>query len=390
MKTPTGIALVEAISQILDRQNREGQEVKRFQAKRVLETFTLEHRLDEKSVTALPRLLRRFESDDFRQIRSMSDSLINKDEQELKAELISLKEQLKPIEARIHQVKTKTAFVSTVLRPFYAKYTSIWFQERTDIDIQQAEAKIEQLETMSLKSMDDFVQWSRDVADLFDQVVVYRGADAADPYTRPTGTVGERSSKTYLQAWKVYLDRFHAELWSMAGGLEFGDSQTSSKFMANRSSESFSYNFEHDDFQGLDQNRSALSRESGSMTTASGSDVRKLDEAEEPPRNKSFKVLGKSKTNSNSETTKWVQIFIESKIDPTAQATRKWESQTDFRQSLQKWLDTLPVIWGPAADQFIAKVSVKTATGESDLTLPALTVKDAADRLTKAVEMQQD
>jgi hypothetical protein len=33
---------------------------------------------------------------------------------------------------------------------------------------------------------------------------------------------------------------------------------------------------------------------------------------------------------------------------------------------------------------------VKTATGESDLTLPALTVKDAADRLTKAVEMQQD
>jgi hypothetical protein len=86
----------------------------------------------------------------------------------------------------------------------------------------------------------------------------------------------------------------------------------------------------------------------------------------------------------------WIQIFIESKIDSSAQATRKWESQADFRQSLQKWLDTLPVIWGPSADQFLAKVSVKTATGESDLTLPALTVKDAAERLTKAVEMQQD
>lgn len=390
MRFPTGSAFVEAISQILDRQNREGQAAKRFQAKRVLEAFTLEHRLDEKSVTALPRLLRKFESDDFRQIRSMSDSLINKDEQELKAELTSLKEQLKPIEARIHQVKTKTAFVSTVLRPFYAKYTSIWLQERTDIDMKQAQTKIEKLETMSLRSMDEFVQWTQDVSDVFDQVVVYRGADAANPYARPTGTVSEKSSKTYLQAWKAYLDRFHEELWSMAGGSDSADGQTSSRFTVNRSSESFSYDFEHDNPSSLDHNVSALSRKSGSITTATGSDVRKLDKAEEPQRNKTFKMLGKSKPNSDSETTEWIQIFIESKIDPTAQATRKWESQADFRLSLQKWLDTLPAIWGPAADQFIAKVSVKTATGESDLTLPTLTVKDAADRLTKAVEMQQD
>jgi hypothetical protein len=218
MKTPTGTAIVEAISQILDRQNREGQAAKKFQAKRVFENFTLEHQLDEKSVTALPRLLRKFDSDDFRQIRSMSDSLIDMDEQELRAELTALKELLKPIEARIHQVKTKTAFVSTVLRPFYAKYTSIWFQERNDIDIEQAKAKIEQLERMKLESVDEFVQWTRDVAVLFEQVVVYRGIDAADPYARPTGTVSEKSSKTYLQAWNAFLDHFHAELWKMAAG----------------------------------------------------------------------------------------------------------------------------------------------------------------------------
>jgi hypothetical protein len=86
----------------------------------------------------------------------------------------------------------------------------------------------------------------------------------------------------------------------------------------------------------------------------------------------------------------WVEIFIESKLDSSAQATRRWDSSADFRMSIQKWLDTLPLIWGPAADQFVAKISVKNSTGQSDLTLPSLTVNDAAKRLTQAVEMQQD
>jgi hypothetical protein len=125
------------------------------------------------------------------------------------------------------------------------------------------------------------------------------------------------------------------------------------------------------------------------MMMAPPSDSSKIKFLKAPPRSKSPK-LDKSSSISNSQASQWIQIFIESKLDSSAQATRKWESQADFRQSLQKWLDTLPVIWGDAADQFVAKVSVKTATGESDLTLPALTVKDAAARLTKAVEMQQD
>jgi hypothetical protein len=390
MKTPTGTAIVEAISQILDRQNREGQAVKKLQAKRVLENFTLEHQLDEKSFNALPRLLRKFESDDFRQIRSMSDSLINKDEQELRAELTALKELLKPIEARIHQVKTKTAFVSTVLRPFYAKYTSIWFQERNDIDIEQAKAKIEQLERMKLESVDEFVQWTRDVAVLFEQVVVYRGIDAADPYARPTGTVSEKSSKTYLQAWNAFLDHFHADLWKMAGGSVFGDGQSSSRFIPKRSSESFSYEFEGDDSPGLDQDVPDQRRERKSMMMAAPSDYLQDRGLKAPPRSRAPKGARTTSPRANQQSLQWIQIFIESKLDSSAQATRKWETQEDFKLSLQKWLDTLPVIWGPAADQFIARVSVKTATGESDLTLPSLNVKDAAERLTKAVEMQQD
>ena len=363
--------------------------MKQRQAKRVLESFTLKHQLDERSFNALPRLLRKLDSDDFRQIRSMSDSLIGMDEQELKAELSGLRDLLKPIEARIHQVKTKTAFVSTVLRPFYAKYTSIWFQERNDIDIKQAKAMIEQLETKKLNSIDEFVKWNRDVADLFDEVVVYRGADAADPYARPTGTVSEKSSKTYIQAWNAFINHFHTELWKMAGGSEFSDAQASSRFIAKRSHEDFSYKFDDDDSPGLDQGVLDQPREKALMM-APPSDHPKVRSLMATSASKSPKDSGAASTRTNQQSPQWIQIFIESKTDSSAQATRKWESQADFRQSLQKWLDTLPVIWGPAADQFVAKVSVKTASGESDLTLPSLTVKDAADRLTKAVEMQQD
>ena len=190
MKTPTGTALVEAITQIVDRENRKGQNLKQIKARNVLETFTRQHGLGEKIVPTLSRLLRKLEEDPdaIRQIRIMSDSLLNMDERELKSDLVALKEQLMPVEARIHQVKTKTAFVSTMLRPFSPKYTSIWFAERTDIDVKQAQKIIEQLEIMKIKGMDDLAQWARGVAEVFEHVVVYRGPDAADPYARPTGT----------------------------------------------------------------------------------------------------------------------------------------------------------------------------------------------------------
>ena len=387
MTNPTGSALVEAINQILDKQTQEAQDAKQFQAIRLLGAFAQEHGVPPQTgaVSTLSRLLRKLDAEAIRQIRSMSDSLLKKDERQLEDELHVLRDQLMPIEARIHQVKTKTAFVATVLRSFSPKYTSIWFRERNDIDVRQAQIQIEQLETVKIKSIEDLTSWAREVANVFEQVVIYRGIDAADLYARPAGTVSDKSSRTYLQAWSAFVERFKEEIWRLAGGSE---SEIESRAVR-KSQPMTMYALELDDLPGLDQNVSVLSRENFSMMMAPPSDSSKIKFLKAPPRSKSPK-LDKSSAISNPQASQWIQIFIESKLDSSAQATRKWESQADFRQSLQKWLDTLPVIWGDAADQFVAKVSVKTATGESDLTLPALTVKDAAARLTKAVEMQQD
>lgn len=379
---------------MLERQNRAGQEAKHVQATKLLGAFTQEHGVPVQTgaVSTLSRLLRKLDDPDaIRQIRSMSDSLLNMDEEDLRARLIALRDRLMPIEAKIHQAKTKAAFVSTMLRPFSPKYTHIWFRDREDIDADRAREKIQELENAELKTIEDLVPWARSVAEIFDQVVVYRGEDAADLYARPTGTVSDKSSKTYLQAWTSFFDNFKEEVWENAGGSVGEGERVSSAPRVPLGKELIDLlEFEPDEAPGLDQAVPKDSQESFSIMMAKHTEDPKIKFMKALPQSRVPRDSAETSFVSKKQPSQWIQIFIESKLDSSAQATRKWETQADFRQSLQKWLDTLPVIWGPAADQFIAKVSVKTTTGESDLTLPTLTVKDAAERLTKAVEMQQD
>lgn len=388
---PTGEAIVATINRILEHQTKEAQEQKQLEAIKLLGSFTQRHGVPVQigAVSSLSRLLRKLDKDAIRQVRSMSDSLLNKDENELEEELYSLRDQLMPIEARIHQVKTKTAFVATVLRPFSPKYRMTWFPERTDIDIKVVTDQIERLERVELRGIEEMTDWAREIADLFDSVVVYRGEDAADLYARPPGTVSEKSSRTYLQAWTAFIERHKEEIWDSLGSPDESKNIRSSSAKTPKTSQTSGIMsmgaFESHEL-GLDQAISGGFKESFSMMSAPmKSEIRSRDLDRSGTRSPArSSALRQARANN------WIEIFIESKLDSSAQATRRWESSADFRGSIQKWLDTLPVIWGPAADQFVAKVSVKNETGQSDLTVPALTVEDAAKRLTQAVEMQQE
>ena len=394
MKSPNGAAVVAAINQILDHQTFEAQEEKQLQSVRVLSSFTQKYGVPPQTgaVSTLTRLLRKLGGDKeaIRQVRSMSDSLLEKNEQELEDELYQLRDQLMPIEARIHQVKTKTAFVYTVLRPFSEKYRVSWFPERKDIDVDQANSQIMRLENAPVESENDITFWAKEVADLFEQLVVYRGEDVADFYSRPSGTVSEKSSRTYLQAWAAFIEKYRDEIWELAISPELRAEKVSSRIRSSYSSkEAFGKSVvkgaQRNQRAGFDQDVPESVQEKVSMMSAPYVSESKSANPERSEPRSSFRSSSTKTARSDS----WVEIFIESKLDPAAQATRRWESNSDFRNSIQKWLDTLPVIWGSAADQFVAKVSVKSDTGQSDLTLPSLTVKDAAKRLTQAVEMQE-
>jgi ribosomal protein L29 len=393
MKSPTGAAIVAAINQILDLQTFEAQQEKHGESIRVLGSFAEKYGVSPQAgaFSTLSRLLRKLGRDQeaVRQIRSMSDSLLNKDEQDLEDELYQLRDQLMPIEARIHQVKTKTAFVYTVLRPFSEKYRVSWFPGRNDIDVDQVNAQIMRLENAPIEGVNDIANWAIEVADLFEQVVVYRGEDVADFYSRPSGTVSEKSSRTYLQAWAAFIDKYKDEIWEFVLNPEvsakLGGSRHRSSYSAKEAfGRSVARSAPQNQRPGFDQDVPEIVQENISIMSAPYISESKSRKPERSETRSSFR----SSSTKTARSDNWIEIFIESKLDPAAQATRRWESNSDFRNSIQKWLDTLPVIWGSAADQFVAKVSVKSNTGQSDLTLPSLTVKDAAKRLTQAVEMQ--
>lgn len=371
----TGRDAVGAIERLLDKQAQDAQETKQLSAIRLVSAFATENQIPPQTgaVATISRIVRKLDDEGVRQVRSLSESLLNRDEETLRAELEALRDALMPIEARVHQVKTRTAFIATALRPFSVKYTDKWFAERTDLNRDFLKAQVLKLESEVLTSTEGLVAWAKDVSDLFEQLVIYRGSDAGDYYTRPAGTINERSSRTYLQAWLSFIGKFKDDIWLLLSG---GQLKSEYDFKLSRSND---FQYEPDSAKEISLSLNSLEAPRETLKFSKAASKPSVDKVQAP------KLLTKSKHNLD-----WVEVFIESKVDASVQATRRWENMNDFELSLQKWLDTLPVIWGELADEITAKVSVKTDRGESEITLPALKISAAADRLTKAAAMQLD
>ena len=394
MKKPRGTDVVAVIQRLVDDQTRDSQQAKQLAIEAVLGGFAQNHGIAQqgKAITTLAKLLRNEDATTIRQVRTLSDALLLKDERTLDNDLKELRKELGPIEATFHQVKTKNAFISAVLRPFSPKFTAAWFSEREDIDIDQLQKTIQRLESNEIGNLEELNSWIEEVAALFEQLVVYRGEDADNYYARPSGTVSLKSSRTYLQAWIAFTEKSKQDLWSL---LTLGEKTP------NKAKDQISSSASQED--GLDQyappsrepTRVKSAKASRNKTESSFSMMMAPPAADRGYNSASTDFSRESVTANKTRATSkpqqgWVEIFIESKLDSSAQATRRWDSSADFRVSIQKWLDTLPVIWGAAADSFVAKVSVKNNTGQSDLTLPSLTAYDAAKRITQAVEMQSE
>lgn len=374
MDTYSGRDVVSAIERLLEKQAQDAQETKQVSTIRLVSEFAARNGIPMQSgaVATISRIVRKLDDEGVRQIRSLSNALLSRDEEDLRSELEDLRDKLMPIEARVHQVKTRSAFVATALRPFSEKYTNRWFAERKDIDVTKLQKRVADLESTQMGNASEMTPWLREVAGLFEALVIYRGSDAEDYYTRPAGTVNERSSRTYIQAWLSFTDKFKDDIWSLISG---GDLRDEYDFKLSRSEE-FTYE------KLVVQEKQSTNTEQV-LAMSAPPRAKKSKESIKAPRASSSRL-----DTSQSKQLDSILIFIESKIDPAAQATRKWEDLSDFKFGLQKWLNTFPIIWGSASESFWAKVSVKNVNGESDLTLPNLTASDAADRLTKAVEMQ--
>lgn len=374
MKTTTGADYAKAIEQFTAQQTAKAQESYSFLIARLVGAFTVKYQIPVQSgaVSAISRILKKLDDESIRQVRAMSDALLQVEDKELLAELEELQAQLLPMSAQTHQVKTRAAFIGTVLRPFDLKYAKRWLTERKDINLASARERIEDLERRKLSSPSDIHRWADDVLTLFNDIVIYWGEEADQYYLRPAGTISPKSSRTYTQAWIAFIEKFGDQVLDDAIS---GPGEDEAKH--------FSMGLPADFEQGLGQSLpDDMFSNASNMIYAS--DLRATYASKNPRR---MKTDAMSAPRAKAA---WVKVLLESRADATAQASRKWDSQKTFQESLEAWLNSVGEIWGPVARELSVKVSVKTRDGEAELTIPSVSITEAERKIIQTAELLQE
>jgi hypothetical protein len=387
MKKITGADFAKAIEQFTEQQTAKAQEAYSFRIASLIGPFTLKYSVPVQTgaVSAISRLIKRIDEDSVRQIRAMSEPLLRVDELSLRSELEEIQSQLLPLGAQTHQVKTRAAFINTVIRPFDSKYATRWLAERKDLNIDSARERIQDLESRVLAGPKDLHRWADDVLSLFNDLVIYWGEEADQYYLRPAGTISPKSSRTYLQAWVAFIEKFGEQV------LDLAVAGTRDEMVETH----YSMGSPDDWESGFSQSAAPVKKEIGLGQALPEAMIASISE---PPANEqiimNYELQSSNrarppKASSPRAKSSWIKVDLNSLIEPTAQASRKWESRISFYESLDSWLSSLEEIWGPASSELTAKILVKTLDGESELTIPNVAIEDAEERISKTVDLLQ-
>lgn len=387
MKKIIGADYAKAIEQFTEQQAAKAQEAYTFRIASLIGPFTLKYEVPVQTgaVSAISRLIKRIDEESIRQIRAMSETLLRVDELSLRSELEEIQSQLLPMGAQTHQVKTRAAFINTVIRPFDAKYATRWLTERKDINIDSARERIKDLEERVLSTPKDLHRWADDVLSLFNDLVIYWGEEADQYYLRPAGTISPKSSRTYLQAWVTFIEKFGEQVLAVASADKSEDLGTTHYSKASP-----------DDWEaGLSQSAPPVKKEVGlgqDLPEEASSWLSASTSNEELIVNYELQSARRTKTPRPSTPrakSSWIKVDLTSLIEPTAQASRKWDSKSSFYESLDTWISSLEEIWGPASFEMSARISVKTEDGESELTIPNVSIDTADRKITQTVDLLQ-
>jgi hypothetical protein len=382
----TGTSVVRAIERLTAQELRESMSQRDLDLERLAERFfdRYEVPIQARRLSTFFRSIRKLDEEGLRYIRSLSETLLRLSDEELWREISGFQSMVEEIDSRAHQVKTQTSFISTVLRPFNNKYSYRWFIERqSELDVNRVKASIENLERSRIRSLDDLYEWGVAVEQLFFDVVVHKEEKVSG---RSFGTVGMRSARTYLQAWTKLMKESANEILSAA---EEAPITFESEQGFNQSVPETDYSDKRDksltDMVSFLSSSMVPTKPSRSEQRTSMMMAPPAFEYQTPITNSLIVSEQRAEKASGSDSFK-VEISIESKIDSSARASKKWNTEEGFKESIENWLSTLPVLWGEAANQLVAKISIDNQTGESEITLPALTPSNSLERIKAAVQ----
>lgn len=265
----------------------------------------------------------------------------------------------------LNQSRSKATHILAVFRPFKEKYVASWAKELDFYPAEEIRSRARKLENVVIMNPLDLDTWVNQVYELFEDASVYKGKlaeevkqndDARRLRARhvPFGMISESSERIYRQRWLNWYNENEKELSSLVLG-ERGMTQNNWSDVLN----STSFNMT----QMPSMNLSVPPVHSPVGTDA-------------PP------IGAPAAPASQGQITLSVQSTSNGKL----KGQRTWLNEELALGELELWLGMLDGLWQEHAREVSIEVKFVTATGDSEVTLPAMSVAGATKTLPQVIK----
>jgi hypothetical protein len=372
----TGNRMIEAVQELLRDELAEAQRLRRNRISAELDSFLKEHKASnsEEELELLLRALRRGDDKAIEQIRQLSTSFESMDSRTLQTEVLELTKKLSTIDSRLHQIKTRTAFINAVLRPFDSTFLKSLLADLSEREKVDATKRVEGLRKYRVDDA-DYLFWVNQVADLFQDLVVAKSSVALTREERMRGQISSNSSRIYYQTWTNHMKRIRRDLIKVADGKFLEKELTSqvAKFLGIEEVQLV------DDrkLYGLKSQPDAIFKDKNTDQLISVNFARmtqqKLNRTGLPQR------IGLENVS--------IELAITSKQNVDIKAKKTWPSISSFRDTFPKWFDSLKLLWAEEKD-FSVVISTNLTSGKSEINFPIANLEFADEKIEQAVELQ--
>jgi hypothetical protein len=263
----------------------------------------------------------------------------------------------------LNQSRSKATHILAVFRPFKEKYVASWAKELDLYPADAIRARAKALEDATLLNPLDLDTWVNQVYSLFEDASVFKGKfaeeikqneDARRARARhvPLGMISESSERIYRQRWLNWYNENEKELSALVlgeRGMTQGNWSEVLKSTSFNSTHMPSMNF------SAPQMQSSISAEAVAMATA------------DSPQGQ-------------------ITLNVHSTSNSKLKGQRTWLNEDLALGELELWLGMLDALWQEHAREVSIEVKFVTSTGDSEFTLPAMSVPAATKALPQVIK----
>lgn len=305
---------------------------------------------------------------------------------------------LEELSSKAHQARTQAAYLSAMLRPFDPKYLYLWRNERHELKLKEVESRIQYLESMEISDVESVIEWGDQVAELFKDVIVVDDESMLTPMKRPFGTVSAKSSRTYLQSWNAFIRRNREILRDPAALLSLRDVErrVESNVMTAAQKARLVSKMSDAQYQrqksALALQTNALGYEVEQVQATLAQAAKELQKALEENRRLKEQMSSPARLTeaqideevrrakeSRPEIKPGLELFADSSSGQSSSCYFKVIS--DSNDGINKWIETLKLMWGGGSELATFKAHLKTDENELVITLPTWKLNEAANKL---------